>query len=126
MIVELADWTALPDVFGNVARRKLTFIGKQVLPAHRHNFSHAHIVVRGTIRCTLKNDDKVVSVADYPAPAMFEVPANLGHQLESITDDGAEGWCLFAVRDEDGGVSYNVTEAHKKDHFWHERLGSGA
>lgn len=123
MLVELAEWSAGVDVFGNVARRKLTFIGRQVLPAHEHNFAHAHIVVRGTIRCTLKQGDEILSVTDYSAPAIFEIPARLGHQLESISEEGAEGWCLFAVRDEDGGVSYEVTEAHKKDRFWHERSG---
>jgi quercetin dioxygenase-like cupin family protein len=123
VIVELADWD-LPQVFGNVARRRLTFVGKQVLPAHEHNFAHAHIVIRGTIRCTLKDANGVVSVHDYAAPAMFEVPARLGHQLESVTD-GAEGWCIFAVRDEDGGVAYEVTDAHRKDRFWNERLGGG-
>ena len=124
MIVELADWEGMPQVFGNVARRRLSFVGKQVLPPHQHNFAHAHIVVKGTIRCTLFSGERVVSVADYPAPAMFEVPAHLGHQLESVTD-GAEGWCIFAVRDEDGGVAYEVTQAHRKDAFWHERLGGG-
>ena len=96
-----------------------------MLPAHEHNFPHAHIVVSGTIRCTLKDGSGILSVTDYPAPSIFEIPARLGHQLESVTD-GAEGWCIFAVRDEDGGVSYEVTESNKKDRFWHERLGSGA
>jgi quercetin dioxygenase-like cupin family protein len=127
VIVELADWD-LPQVFGNVARRRLTFVGKQVLPAHEHNFAHAHIVMRGTIRCTLKKDETVLSVTDYPAGSMFEVPAKVGHQLESISDEGAEGWCIFAVRDEDGGVAYEVTDAHRKDRFWRKagqwRLGS--
>lgn len=124
-IVELADWDGLPQIHGNVARRRLTFEGRQVLPAHKHNFAHAHIVVRGTIRCTLFDEKwSIVSVNDYPAPAMFGVPADYAHQLSAVTD-GAEGWCIFAVRNEDGGVAYEVTEAHKKDHFWHERLGAG-
>ena len=124
-IVELAEWTADVDTFGNVARRRLTFTGRQVLPAHEHNFAHAHVVVRGTIRCTLIDKGVVVSVTDYPAPSLFEIPARLGHQLESLTEDGAEGWCLFAVRDEDGGVAYEVKDAHRRDKFWHERLGGG-
>lgn len=125
-IVELADWDGLPQVFENVARRRLTFIGRQVLPAHEHNFGHAHIVVRGTIRCTLIDKGKIVSITDYQAPAMFGIPARLGHQLESVSDTGAEGWCIFAVRDEDGGVTYEVTDEHRRDRFWHERLGGGA
>jgi quercetin dioxygenase-like cupin family protein len=95
------------------------------LPAHEHNFAHAHIVMRGTIRCTLKKGETVLSVTDYPAGSMFEVPAKVGHQLESFSDDGAEGWCIFAVRDEDGGVAYEVTDAHRKDRFWNERRGGG-
>jgi hypothetical protein len=122
---ELAELQPLPDVFGNVARRRIVFVGLQILPAHKHNFAHAHLVARGVIRCTLFDGDDPVSVTDYAAGEMFEVPSKLGHQLESLTEDGAEGWCLFAVRDEDGGVSYDVTDAHRKDRFWHERLSGG-
>lgn len=124
-VVELAKWSGDVEVFGNVGKRRLSFIGKQVLPAHKHNFAHAHIVVRGVIRCTLIDNEEIVSVTDYAAPAMFDIPAKLGHQLESISDEGAEGWCIFAVRDEDGGVAYEVTSANRKDRFWHERRGGG-
>lgn len=115
----------IPDVFGNVARRRIKFVGRQVLPAHTHNFAHGHIVIRGVIRCTMIDGEKVLSVTDYPAGSMFEVPAKIGHQLQSMSEDGAEGWCVFAVRDEDGGVAYEVTDAHKADNFWHERRGGG-
>ena len=79
----------------------------------------------GIIACTLIDKGVVGSVPDYPAPSLFEIPARLGHQLESLTEDGAEGWCLFAVRDEDGGGAYEVKDAHRRDKFWHERLGGG-
>lgn len=125
-VYEPAVLEAIPEVFGNVARRRIIFEGQQILPAHTHNFAHGHIVIRGVIRCTMIDGENIVSVTDYPAGSMFEVPAKIGHQLQSVTEDGAEGWCVFAVRDEDGGVTYEPTEAHKRDNFWHERRGAGA
>lgn len=124
-VFEPAVLQPIPDVFGNVARRRIIFEGAQILPAHTHNFAHAHVVVRGVIRCTMIDGEKVLSVTDYPAGSRFEVPAKIGHQLQSMSEDGAEGWCVFAVRDEDGGVSYEPTEANKRDTFWHERRGHG-
>lgn len=123
-IVELADWT-LPEPYCNVIRRRITFIGKQKLTAHEHNYGHAHAVFRGVIRCTLKKDGEILSVTDYRPGEMFEIPAWTGHQLESLCEDGAEGWCLFAVRDEDGGVVYEPTDKQKNDHFNSDRLGGG-
>jgi quercetin dioxygenase-like cupin family protein len=126
-VVELADHDALPLVCGNVAQRAIRFVGRQVLPPHEHNFPHAHLVFRGAIRCTLIDlaTQQVVSVTDYQAGDFFEVPARVGHRLESLSDEGAIGLCLFAVRDEDGAVVYEPTEAQKRDRFNHERLGSG-
>lgn len=125
-VVEIAEIDADVRVYGNIAVRKIVFVGRQVLPAHEHNFAHAHMVVRGAIRCTLHFKGGKRFVADYPAGSLFEVPAEVGHQLESISDDGAEGWCLFAVRNEDADVAYQVTDEHRKDRFWHERKGAGA
>lgn len=125
-VYEPAVLQPIPDVFGNVARRRILFECTQILPAHTHNFAHAHVVVRGVIRCTMIDGERVLSVTDYPAGSMFEVPAKIGHQLQSMSEDGAEGWCLFAVRDEDGGVVYEPTEDQKADRFWHERRGAGA
>lgn len=124
-VFELADWERLPEVFGNVARRKITIVGRQKLPPHEHNFAHAHVSMRGAVRLHLHHKDGRVTSCDYPRGSMFEVPKDVGHELESLSDDGYEGWCLFAVRDEDGGVAYDVTDAHRKDRFWHERLGGG-
>lgn len=126
-VFEPAELQPIPDVFGNVARRRIIFTGTQVLPAHTHNFAHAHVVVRGVIRCTLIDGERVLSVVDYPAGSMFEVPALVGHQLQSVSEEGAEGWCIFAVRDEAGEPIEDrpVTDAEKKDRFWHERRGGG-
>lgn len=124
MITELADWTPDVEVCGNVARRIIKFQGNQILPPHEHNFSHGHAVFRGIIRCELFEGDKLVNSTDYHEGDFFEVPAGLGHRLIKLAE-GTVGWCLFAVRDEDGGVTYEVTEKHKADKFWHERLGGG-
>lgn len=125
-VFEPAEFTVDVEVCGNVAKRRVLLKGHQILPAHKHNFAHAHALVRGTIRLVMHYEDGRVEERTYTAPAFFEVPADCGHQLESITDEGAEGWCLFAVRDEDGGVTYEPTEANKRDRFWHERRGGGA
>ena len=121
---ELADWEGLPRVLGNVAFRKLHFKKGQVLPPHKHNFAHAHRVAFGSIRCKLWDGDTVVSDTLYHAGDWFDVPAKLGHQLIAETEI-AVGECIFAVRNEDGGVAYEVTDAHRKDNFWHERIGRG-
>ena len=122
---ELAEWEGLPSVYGNVARRRIVLRGRQKLPPHEHNFAHAHLVMRGVIRVTLEYKDGRMVVEDHEPGSMFEVPADCMHTLESLSQDGAEGWCLFAVRNEDGGVAYKVTDAHRKDRFWHERRGGG-
>jgi quercetin dioxygenase-like cupin family protein len=126
-IVELAEHDAIPQVCGNVTRRAIRFAGRQVLPAHEHNFPHAHLVFRGAIRCTLLDiaTQRVVSVTDYREGDFFEVPARVGHQLESLCDEGSVGLCLFAVRDEDGAVVYDPSDKQKHDRFNHERLGGG-
>lgn len=122
-ITELAEWKEI-ETRGNVARRIITFEGNQILPPHEHNFAHGHAVFRGAIRCELFDGEKLVSSTDYNEGDFFEVPAGLGHRLTKLREDTI-GWCLFAVRDEDGGVAYKVTDGHRKDRFWHERLGGG-
>ncbi len=126
MVTELAEIVLDDTTCGNVHRHRIVMVGRQKLDAHQHNFAHAHLVVRGPIRCTLfAADGGVLSVTDYPQWSFFEIPADVGHQLESLNEAGAEGWCLFAVRDEDGGVAYQVTDTHRKDRFWHDRKGFG-
>lgn len=126
-IFEPAELQPIPDVFGNVGRRRIIFVGQQVLPAHTHNHAHAHVVIRGVVRCTMIDGERVLSVTDYPAGSMFEVPAKIGHQLQSVSEDGAEGWCIFAVRDEEGQPIEDrpITDAERRDNFWHERRGGG-
>lgn len=124
-VFEVANIILEDRVCGNVNRHIIVLEGKQKLPPHEHNFAHGHLVWRGPMRCTLFYKDGRQVVTDYEEGDWFEIPADVGHQLEATTDAGAIGFCLFAVRDEDGGVTYEVTEAHRKDRFWHERKGSG-
>lgn len=122
-LVELADWTPDVDVLGNVGFRRITLTGHQKLPGHTHNFPHATAVVSGHIRVKFKSDDREWE-QEFHAPAKFEVPAKVSHEIESMTD-GAECWCIFGVRDETGEIAEMVTDQHRKDRFWHERRGSG-
>lgn len=124
-VTELADWTPDVDVFGNVGRRRILLTGHQKLPGHEHNFPHATAVVRGKVKVTFHDHSDIAWAEEHQAPAMFEVPARIGHEIESLTEEGAECWCIFGVRDESGEIAEMVTEKHKKDRFWHERLGGG-
>ena len=123
-LVELADWTPDVDVLGNVGFRRILLAGKQVLPGHEHNFPHATAVVRGTVEVRFQSKDREWS-EQYTAPAKFEVPANIKHEIAATTHDGAECWCIFGVRDESGEIAEMVTDKHRADHFWHERIGGG-
>jgi len=123
-IVELADWTPDVDVLGNVGFRIITLTGHQVLPGHEHNFPHATAVVRGVVRVLFIYEDGAERAEEYCAPAKFEVPAHVRHEIAALSD-GAECWCIFGVRDESGEIAEMVTEKHRQDHFWHERLGGG-
>lgn len=107
------------EVFGNVARRKVILKAGETFPAHSHNYAHAHVLVTGTIVARVCVGDEV-SEREYTAPAMFELPAIGDHELHAKTD--AEGWCVFAVRDEDGGVAYEPTEAQKSDYRWSQAV----
>lgn len=146
-LVELADWTPDVEILGNVGIRRIKFTGHQTLPGHEHNFPHATAVVKGKVRVYFLQTEKsqkaasggyslrpgkyahlppgqVLSVEEHEAPSKFEVPANIGHMIEAVTEE-AECWCIFGVRDETGEIAEMVTAQHKKDRFWHERKGSG-
>lgn len=109
------------ETFGksNVARRRIVLKAGEQFPTHGHNYSHAHAVVIGKVRCEIA-DGGGTTVSEYEAPAMFAMPPTGVHTLTALTD--YEGWCLFAVRDEDGGVEYEPSEAQLRDPKWHESL----
>jgi quercetin dioxygenase-like cupin family protein len=120
MITELADWTPDVEILGNVGFRRIVLTGNQKLPGHEHNFPHATAVVKGTVEVVFDGERKEV----YNAPARFEVPARVKHEITALSD-GAECWCIFGVRDESGEIAEMVEDRHRKDKFWHERLGGG-
>jgi len=122
---ELAEWDHQVTVYGNVAFRTLRFIGRQRLPGHQHNFAHATEVVFGSIGLALLYPDGRREYFTGDSGDVFEVPAECKHVIWSRSENGAVCRCVFAVRDEDGGVVYQPTEKQKADRFWNERLGGG-
>jgi hypothetical protein len=124
MLTELADWTPDVDILGNVGFRRIILTGHQKLPGHEHNFPHATAVVKGVIEVVFTDQDGSKSTGVYAAPAKFEVPARVKHEIAALSD-GAECWCIFGVRDETGEIAEMVTDRHRRDKFWHERLGGG-
>jgi hypothetical protein len=123
-VIELADWTPDVDILGNVGFRRIILNGHQKLPGHEHNFPHATAVVRGMVEVTFTEQDGSQCTVAYTAPAKFEVPARVKHEIAAVSD-GAECWCIFGVRDETGEIAQMVEDRHRRDKFWHERLGGG-
>lgn len=123
-VYSVADWDANPEVCGNVARRKLFIRKGAVLPPHDHFFSHGSLVTKGKVLLRLENPKTgEVKERTYSAGDFFEVPSKWLHSFTGIEE--SEVSCFFAVRDEDGGVAYEVTDSHRKDRFWHEGHVSG-
>ena len=120
MIVELPEICAV-QFKGNLIIRPLRFDAKgQVLPGHRHNFDHVTNVAIGTVRFIMTFPDGRVREETHTAPAWVEVPKEAQHQLEALSD-GAQCFCVFAHRDQDGSVAEFVTDQHKADSFAHFR-----
>lgn len=114
-------------IFGDCHFRMLTFEGGQILPAHLHNFVHATLVAEGSVRVRFSaSADGTIPAHEeiYTAPAVFEVPARVGHEISAFGGP-ARCYCIFPVRDMKGQIPAEVTDVHRKDRFWHERLGGG-
>ena len=105
-------------VCGNVGARTVKIPKGQSMEPHEHNFAHGTMVIKGPVVVRLEKDGEVREQT-FNFGDFFEIPADWMHSMSAPECD-AEVRCLFAVRDEDGGVAYEVTDKHRKDLFWHQ------
>jgi hypothetical protein len=121
-MTNLVDMSSMVDVFANVGRYVIRLRAGDSFPTHGHTYSHAHAAVKGKCRVKVETPDGIiVSESEYEAPAIFELQAPNHHTFTAVTD--YEGWCLFAVRDEDGGVLYEVDNENKNARYWMQPTG---
>ncbi len=85
--------------FGNVWIRGQYYLKKgDSHLGHKHNYDHMTMVVTGSVEVYVGDDEPVL----YVAPTFFEVPAEKEHNITAM-DDGTSLFCVFAVRDKEGG-----------------------
>ena len=117
-VFEPLDWFGIRGIYGNVRIRELHFQKGQIIPGHKHNYAHAEGVVKGAVNVRFTWPDGRVSEQAHAAPAVFEVPAEVLHHVTCLSQR-ATVWCIFAVRDKEGGeiIEFIKAEHADDDHY---------
>jgi hypothetical protein len=108
--------------YGNIWTREIKFLrAGDYKPGHKHKFDHLHFLANGSVQVRVYDDklkDKILFQKDYTAPAWIKVPKEHFHDIIAL-EDNSVGYCIQAVRDDDG----NVTETdYAKDKDWMEEV----
>ena len=100
--------------FGNIFVRQIDLSEPgDIHPGERHYFDHVSLVTQGQIRCEWRDPDGTTGTEFYAANtprSAINMPATRWHTLIAITP--ATTWCLFAVRDAEGLVVLDRSEAN--------------
>lgn len=121
----LADhWSNHINFFGNVVVRTLVFdYPGHTLPGHKHNYAHANMILKGSVRLTVVEENGRSYQRIHKAGDWLEVPAEATHELVAL-ETGTVAYCIFAVRDKDGEIADFVRAEHIADESYHERAVS--
>lgn len=86
-------------VIGNVWWRQNVLVGAGAASqGHRHHFDHLSLLTKGTVRVEVAG----MPAKEFTAPAAIIVKKEHMHKFTCLSDD-AVWFCVFALRDEDGG-----------------------
>lgn len=106
--------------FGNIWWRLHRLAEGAKSDGHRHHFDHVTFLTKGTIQVMVQGFDQ----RKFTAPHAIVIEKDRVHSMRALTD--VEYWCIFALRDDEGGVT-NVYSGHDKpygsaDHLYMDRV----
>src|SRR3990167_17127 len=97
--------TAILGPLGNSCIRHMHFRhAGDCMDGHAHAVDHGTLITAGGIRLRQWRDTDAPQDREIVGPALVNIPAGTMHQLTALVD-GTDCWCVFIVRDEDGGVA---------------------
>lgn len=86
-------------VVGNVWVRQNVLVGKGFeTHRHKHHFDHVSLLTTGEVEVSVEGFEPKV----FKAPTFIVIKAEHRHSFKALSDD-VVWYCVFALRDEDGG-----------------------